>query len=343
MIYLLHGPNTVDLDDRIAELRREFDPSGFGVSVVDLAEDSLETLSSAVNATPFFGGQRIVLLKGANLSSGDRASSDRILEILSSAPPTTTIIIRQDSTIPSNSRLIKTVTSQNGTVEQYPLLRGRELLEWVIKRGQMAGVTVQQPAAQRLLERLYPTAWNPSSREMRYAPPLDMRLIATEVEKLATAAPGGEVGEVLVEELVADRSGYTAFKLNDDVYEGRTERALSELEQVMASGEQPERVLAQVAREGMALNATRQAREYDQKAVAIAAEISPGQLGFMLNNKSGWRNVDALRRSAEETRRAEWLVKTGRTQRTETVIVPLVGTIAETFKSSRGRNLRRSG
>jgi hypothetical protein len=47
--------------------------------------------------------------------------------------------------------------------------------------------------------------------------------------------------------------------------------------------------------------------------------------------------------AAEETRRAEWLVKTGRSPRVASVIVPLVATIAEMFRNQPAPRRGRRG
>jgi DNA polymerase III delta subunit len=167
-------------------------------------------------------------------------------------------------------------------------------------------------------------------------------LLATEIEKLVCGA-NDRIDAALVRALIADRSGYTAFKLADDVYEGRTEAALEELDNVLATGEPPERVLAQLARETTAQVAARQMDTFDTKLVAEAAEISAGQLGVIGRNKSAWRKPQVLAMAAEETRRAEWLVKTGRSPRVASVIVPLVATIAEMFRNQPAPRRGRRG
>jgi hypothetical protein len=169
-----------------------------------------------------------------------------------------------------------------------------------------------------------------------------MRLLATEIAKLACAAQDGEVGAETIAALVADRSGFTAFKLNDETYEGRTSPALVELDHVLAAGEAPEKVLGQLAQQATAFNAAGMANQFGPDTVAQASGISAGQIGLTVSRKSGWRNRPAVRRAAESLRRGEWLVKTGRTRRTESVIVPIVGEIAEAFQSRPERRDERT-
>jgi DNA polymerase III delta subunit len=250
------------------------------------------------------------------------------------------LMLRHQGTLPARSVFMKLASGADWTVEAYPAPRGRELVEWVSARAQRAGAMIDQAAAEDLLQRLFPNVWRQEGRYETLT--IDMRLLATEVEKLACAADGA-IESALVDELILDRSGYTPFKLADDVFEGRTEAALRELDQVLATGEPPERLLAQLARETTAQVAARQVDQFDTKQVADASEISAGQLGVIVQRKSAWRKAQALGLAAEETRRAEWLVKTGRSPRAESVIVPLVAALAETFRATPGPRRGRRG
>ena len=354
MHYLLHGPNAVALDERVAELRAQHDPTGFGSSTIDLSTFGLDAVRAAVQAAPFFGGQRVVVLDKLTTGAGAAGDSDDesppargrgvtaadLKSALDDVPSSTTVILRHLGTLQARSVLVKMAGGSSWTIETFPVPRGRELVEWVSARAEREGAPIERAAAEELLQRLFPNNWR---QESRYdSGTIDTRLLATEIEKLACGAEG-KIDTPLVSALVADRSGYTAFKLADDVYEGRTEAALEELDNVLATGEPPERVLAQLARETTAQVAARQLDAYDAKLVADASEISVGQLGVIGRNKSAWRKPQALAMAAEETRRAEWLVKTGRSPRAESVIVPLVATIAETFRSQPAPRRGRRG
>lgn len=346
MHYLLHGQNAVALDERVTELRAQHDATGFGTSTLDLSSVGLDAVRAAVQAAPFFGGQRVVVLDkltgGASAESAEDVAEEaprsarskgvsaaELKSVLEAVPPTTMLILRQQGTLPARSIIMKLASGSDWTVETYPVPRGRELVEWASERAQRSDAPIGRPAAEELLQRLFPSVWRQEGRFETLT--IDMRLLATELEKLACATDG-DISAALVQELVVDRSGYTPFKLADDVYEGRSEPALRELDSVLATGEPPERLLAQLARETSAQVAARQLETFDAKQVSEASEISTGQLGVIARNKSAWRKGQALAVAAEETRRAEWLVKTGRSPRAESVIVPLVATLAETFR-----------
>lgn len=340
MIYVLHGQNAVMLDERIAQLKRECDPSGLGSTSLDVSSSSIDAIASVCQSAPFFGAGRLVILSHVTTASGrgGKRGSDaavtwkELLPIIEATPPTTTIAVRADENLPASSVILKAAASHGWTVEALPMPRGDGLLHWVAERGMVAGVTIGKQAAMLLLSRLYPTSWRQESR-FDYTT-LDVHLIATEIDKLACAAIDGVVDESVVRSLVADRSGYTAFKLNDLVYNGQSGPALKELEQVLSSGGEPERVLAQFASEAAGLEAARNVGDFDPGSVSKVSGISEGRLR-MLRQKAASRDRDALAEGVERLRRAEWLVKTGRSARGEAVIVSTAADVAETFRRSR--------
>lgn len=335
-VYLLHGLNSVDLDERVHRLQQEIDLSGMGGSTLDLAVASLDQVSNACHAAPFFGGSRVVLLKNAGAAakrgSGGIDIQD-LIEVLKASPDSTTILLRFDETVASNSVVMKAAKQQGWRVEAYPVMRGEDLARWVAERARIAGSGISRSAAVMLLSRLYPTSWRQESRFETSS--LDARLIVTEVEKLAIAAGDADVDDALVEELVADRSGYTAFRLNDLIYNGQADHALVELEQVLASGDEPERVIAQFGSESAGLSAARALPEFDLASVSKASGISEGRLKA-LRGKPASRNETGLRNAAEQLRNAEWTVKTGRAPRGDAIIVATAAEVAEGFRRSRG-------
>lgn len=338
-VYLLYGQNSVALDDRVHELRKELDAGGLGAVALDLLTATYDEIATACHSAPFFGAGRIVILSNVSIMSGKgpRRTSNQVewseLErLITTTPETTTLVLRADENLASSSVIVKAAKKLGWQVETFPVPRGEELARWVAERGQREGVSFSKGAAILMLSRLYPTSWRQESRFDTTV--IDTRLIATEVEKLACATDDGRVDEELVRTLVADRSGVTAFRLNDLTYSGQTGPALQELEQVLASGDEPERIIAQLASEAVGLQASSRVGDFDSASVSKVSGISEGRLR-MLRQKPVASNDRAIRAIAERLRRAEWLVKTGRTSRTASVIVPVVGTVAEEVQRSR--------
>ncbi len=334
--YLLYGPNQVDLQERVEVICQENDPDGFSTTSIDLVNCQLSDIDEAVNASPFFGGTRIAILKNVALSkqssTGGRGQVDwsSLLPYLEHAPSSTSIIVTMATMLQARSRPVAFAKKAQWIVEQFGIPRGSDLLAWVGERVSHQGATIDAGAARLLLTRLFPVSWE---QEPRYqSDGVDLQLLATELDKLVTAASNNAISAEDVEALVYDRSGVTAFKLNDVMFSGKPEQALEELDNMLSSGDVPERVLAQIGREITVLQAARCSDEYGAAEIAVASDVSPGQISMTISRKSGWRKPDALVWSSEALRQAEWLVKTGRSPRTASVIVPLVAGISSRFR-----------
>lgn len=329
-VVILHGRNVVDIDDRVAEIVRNGDQHGLNSTTISVDQSDLGEISAAISTPGFFGAERTVVLRG--MPGVDRSPGvewDDLEGLLVQQPATMTVLVAGQK-IPANRKSIKAAKANGWTVELHDLRYGRELVAWTAQRAAKVGAAIDEAACAELLNRLFPTAWQ---REDRWNPQtIDMRLIATEVEKLASGSPDGVINRASVVELVADRAGVTAFKLNDETFEGRAAAALAELDKVLANGEAPERVIGQIGYQPAVLYAAGYVQRYGPDAVAQASGISVGQLKATVGRKSAWRNRPGQGSAVESLRRAEWLVKTGRAASSESVLVPLIAEIAEGFK-----------
>ena len=211
-VYLLHGQNAVDLDERVAELRILHDPTGVGSTLLDVATAHIDEIAKACHSAPFFGAGRAIILRNISQTSGKSGRRGAtgpewadVLNVIATSPASSTMILRVDENLPSSSVIVKAARKLQWAIEAFPLARGEDLARWVAERGQATGVSISRSAAILLLSRLYPASWRQETRFDNTV--LDARLIATEVEKLACAAQDGTVGDYLVLELVADRSG----------------------------------------------------------------------------------------------------------------------------------------
>ncbi len=330
-VTILHGPNAVDSDERGRELLSAADPAGISTSQIELVSVNLEDVRAILATPAFFGTGRALHARGVpGVDKGIEFDWESLEHELDRSAAGTTVVLSTGSRIPSNRRLLKSAKSRGWEIELFEIPYGRALETWLDSRFRGAGVEAEQQARREILDRLFPVVWK---REDRWNPQtIDMRLLATEVDKLAAAAAPGAVTTAHVLALTPDRSGVTAFKLGDDTYEGRTANALSELDSVLASGEAPERVLGQMSHTPLVFMAAQQVDRFGPEVVSDVSGVSTGQINATIARKSGWRKSGAIVEACEELRQAEWQVKSGRARGSEAVIVPTVGAIAEAFR-----------
>jgi|GEM_PF-2836167 len=352
MSYLLYGQNGLLLDERITSLRSELDPQNLSTTVIDVQSSNAGEIAAACQAMPFFGGQRVVVLRNPIQSpkrgdagddnnpeeSGGRVKWADLHNILKAVPPTSQIIMRHDGSLAQTHYLVKAIKALGWQTESFAAKTGQDLLAWIQQRVEREGVRIAPAAVQHLAVLLYPTSWE-GGRWVTETP--DLRLIATEVDKLCCAATDGVITQELVDEMVADRSGFKAFELNNHLFGGRPDRALQELDNVLASGEPAERVLGQVGSEVIALSTVKMAAGVPRDALVKASGISANRIGGLQQTSSGM-SEQSLKRISEAVRDADAAVKTGMQTDTSATIVPLVAEVAEVIRRGSGAGRRRS-
>jgi DNA polymerase III delta subunit len=348
MSHLLYGQNPVALDERIAFLRNHLDPTGLSTTVIDVQSSSLPEIASACQAMPFFGGNRVVVLlhpiaskRGASSRDGDddgdppedtaKVRWADLHDLLKAVPESTSIVMRHDGSLAATHYLTKAVKGLGWKMESFPLLRGQELLQWAGQRVAECGGSIDGQATVSLLNRLFPQAWDGDVRWASSTP--DIRLLATEIDKLLTASTDGRITRELVENLVADREGYTAFRLNDAIFAGNSPGALKELSDMLDAGDHPERIMSQTAGEVAGIYAVGAVNEFGPKEVARVSGLSEGRVGT-LSRKSGGLPALTQCRIAESIRTAGSALRSTESN-APAVVTPLVAEIAEAVRLSK--------
>jgi DNA polymerase III delta subunit len=125
--------------------------------------------------------------------------------------------------------------------------RGPELIRWLVGRAKAEGASVSEADARFLAQRLYPQTWATAPRNPAYDRPPDMELLRNEIAKLAIAADGGQITKTLIESLVATGDDDQIFRFIEHAAAGRVGEATVELDRLLAAGEDPAKLLAQLA------------------------------------------------------------------------------------------------
>jgi DNA polymerase III delta subunit len=358
MSYLLYGQNGLLLDERLAALRAELDPQNLSTTGIDVQASSPGEIASACQAMPFFGGQRVVILRnpiqlpkrGEATDNGDEAPEDtggrvkwaELHDILKAVPPTSQIIMRHDGSLAQTHYLVKAVKALGWKTESFSALFDQDLLQWMQHRADRAGATFEHfSAIEHLARLLYPSSWDAKGSQLRWITETpDLRLIASEIDKLSCATNDGVISIELIDEMIADRGGFKAFALNDHLFHGRPEKALQELDDVLTAGEPAERVLGQVGSEAIALATVKMSAGVPRDALAKASGISANRIGGLQQTASAIPE-QALRQIADAVREADASVKDGRQANTSATIVPLVAEVAEVIRRGSGAGRRQ--
>lgn len=251
MIYLLYGEDEFSLRETLTSMKQSVEPPELrdvNTTVVKAADVSYDELAAACITVPFLAEKRLVVVDGllsifesrARSRSGTRAESseppgqgrwEQFPDILAQMPPTTDLVLVDRALRESNSMLRK--LRDLAEVREFPLPRGNALREWVHKRAEGHGVSIERDAAAALAE----TIGN------------NLRVIDMELQKLSLYRYGESVRKQDVEEMVAYVKEGNIFAAVDAVLEGHPGVALTSTHQLLDSGSPPSYVMVMIARQ----------------------------------------------------------------------------------------------
>lgn len=255
MIYYLGGPDDFSLRAAAQRLLHSALPeetADLNLTRLSGAEVTLDALRFACEAVPFLADRRAVIVDGAfaraNRREGargggaarreapkkDSSLAADLAAYLPDVPANTLLIIVEPDAAPKSGALAKALDAAGARVQFFPVLSGMPLVRWIKDRARTVGAGIADPAAELLAA---------------YAGG-DLRVVANEVDKLATyAGPGHPIDVGDVEALTSQVSEASVFDCVDAIGQGSRGRALASLNVLVEHGERPERILALVGRQ----------------------------------------------------------------------------------------------
>src|SRR5215207_3581119 len=226
-LYLLFGPEDYLRDAAAravadAALKgaplREFNESGFSLTSGDV-----QHAIAAAEQMPMMGGRRVVRV--TDFGRLREADEGALVRYVTRPVETSTVVFVADN-LDKRLKLSKTLLEVCRSVED------AELAAWARDRLKHLGAHADERALRQTIALAGPS----------------VRRVATELEKLATAAlPGGQVTTELVDELVGRSRELSNFELSDHLIARDRRRALETLRKLLDDGAEPVMLLGLLA------------------------------------------------------------------------------------------------
>src|SRR5258708_860769 len=255
MFLLFHGPDDFSAHEALAQLRASDD---FDTSQDTLygAEVSLDTIRTLCDTFPFLSEKRLVVVDGlpkrkrAGKDDSDEAASpgqagagtppaparpakgkrttaagadpkafaQGLAEYAARLPETTVLAVLVDEVLDDAHPLLQ-AARRYGTARLFVAPRGAQLTEWLARRVRASGAGIAPDAARLLVSGVGS----------------DLRLLASEVDKLATyVGAGGQIGVEDVRQLASTSQQARVFDLTDALARRDRSRALALLHELLA-------------------------------------------------------------------------------------------------------------
>lgn len=262
MWYLFHGPNALDRDEKIAEMKArlgEADVADMNTTLIGRG-DSLDDLMSAAESMPFLAEKRLVIarnfLSGLGAPKGkkkddkseDTSQLGRLVDYLPHMSESTRLVFAEDDLLDEKHALIKLAADKasGGTVKPYSL--PADPVKWLIERAKAKGGDLGPQAAQLLATKI-----NRGDKNDRDHVVVDSRTylhkLDNELDKLVAYALNRRIESKDIELLVPDEDVADIFKFIDAMSARNADEAFRVVRGVITRGESPLVVLSHIARQ----------------------------------------------------------------------------------------------
>lgn len=274
---------------------RDVNVTSFEGSDVGFAE-----FCATSSTVPFLAEKRLVVVRGLLSRFERRPGADAgqrdqhgagewggLGDYLPTVPETTEVVFA-DGRIGARNPLLSAI-KPHAEVKTFPLPRGNRLPQWVRERAEGRGVEIEPRAAQTLADMVGP----------------ELRVLDSEIQKLAAYGRGGAIAHADVQELVSNTREASIFMAVDAVIEGRPGVALGHVGKLMQAGSSAGYVLAMLARQVrllmVAKDLRRQGVSHEEMGPRLGVSGYPLRKTLEQAGATGFERLEALHRMLVET------------------------------------------
>ena len=248
MIYLLYGEDDLSRDEMATAIKSKVAQGDLGdvnVAQLDGPTISFAELTATCSTVPFLAETRVVAVRGLldKFEAGDfrrRRGEPRdgslgawsgLAEFLPNMPPSTDLVFI-DGRLSAGNPLFSAVRPL-AEVHTFPLPSVRDLQKWIQDRAQKHGIDIEPRAIATLADTIG----------------RNVRVIDSELQKLALYAEGRSISHEDVSELVSYAREANVFAAVDAVIEARPGDAIRMMQQILGDGRPASYLITMVARQ----------------------------------------------------------------------------------------------
>ncbi|WP_088102537.1 DNA polymerase III subunit delta [Halalkalibacter urbisdiaboli] len=270
-VYFIYGTQTFLMEDLVQSITKKTmtsEEAEVNLNVFSLMETPLEVITEEAETLPFFGGNKIVIIKDFFLVTSQRNESkiehdstsfERYID--NPLPESVVIILAPYEKLDERKKLTKQLKKQTVVVEANPF--DEKMTEaWIEEQANLKQIRFTEAGKERLLERQG----------------TNLLLLSSEIDKLSLyAGEGGVVDETMVELLVSKTLEQDVFELINLVVKKKLDKALVIYHDLLKQKEDPLKILALLARQFRIYYQVKEMtrRAYSQKQMAAQLKLHP--------------------------------------------------------------------
>lgn len=342
MIVIILGPDSGLAHRTLRRVLADRDPSGQSTSWLDGATASISAVKGDITSIGFFSAGRVVIVENLIARLGKQGSKENgnapdWTGLYASVPDASTLVLL-DPSLADLPSLAKKPLPAGTLVEFSKPLRGPQLVDWIVRTANKVDGNMDKATAQDLAMTLYPQNWASAPNNPLYDRPPDMELLENEIHKLVLAAHPNPVTRETLRAMTPREEQDQIFAFLDAAGAGNVPVAMQELDKLLAVGEDPAKLLAQLS--GNIEIATVVAAGGKRNANVIATDMgakNPRQVQSMQRNLQGM-SAGVAQSRAKIASEADHRFKTGQLKEPLDALYDTILRIAEMRQSSSQRH-----
>ena len=314
MLHILFGEDDFSIRESLAATKHELgnaDLLDCNTTIFDADSLSFNQLVNACSVVPFMTTHRLIIVNGLLGKFEDKDTGTRSKRSKSDSEgeqwlsltsfvdemPSSTVLVLVDNKISRNNYLLKKLDSK-ANIKEFPLLKTRDLHEWIRNRVIRTGCDIESTAVQVLAEHIGANLW----------------VLSSEIEKLCLYKQGERIVSSDILDLVSYIRETNIFVVIDSLMSGNRSTAITQLHRMLEDGAAPTYLVFMITRQFRLLL---QAKELISQRYSMAQVA--GQLGIrsdyairkILEQARGY-TVDRLKAIYDKILNVDIAIKTGK-------------------------------
>ncbi|MFA6909282.1 MAG: DNA polymerase III subunit delta [Patescibacteria group bacterium] len=277
MIMFLYGPDTYRSRQRLHQLKeafvKKYDPTGTNTSTLDGSKVGIEDIRRAIGTVGFLSSKRMVVIEdliGKNKKLTLQQEVVEYIQPLSERDDTVIIFWEGDvggsavkkkpakkKPTVSRAKPLFTFLQSGEHVEDFPVLKGAELVLWMRKEAKSAGVAMNADAAEELIASSNGDLW----------------FMSQEIRKLAAYASGRTVTLDDIRAMVRPAHDNNIFHLTDALAERQLSDAMRLIGEQLESGAHELYILTMLVRHFRLLMQIREMIENEPNPATVSTRL----------------------------------------------------------------------
>ncbi|MDD4601952.1 putative protein YqeN [bioreactor metagenome] len=325
-VYLLYGEEsylTRQVEEAIINAILGPDERDMNLTIFN-QDPSVQDLTGMIETIPFMGGKNVIVVRGTALLKARKGNTDSeeqraggnddlLIKTFSNMPEYSHVVLSTTEKVDKRRKLFKIIESGGRAVEMLPL-KLNDVKGWL--NGKLTALN----------KKMAPDAIEHLLGALSLMPQISLGFLDNELEKLALYSSGKVITLRDAEQVLASIPEVSVFAMIDALSQKQTGKALELLNEQLAAGDHPLRILALLVRQVRMLWQAKElgAQRLDSKTLAALLGVPPF-IGEKIVRQSRNFSASALKQALLALAVTDFELKVGKADRTaiEKIIIEM--------------------